>query len=96
MESIINQEQEIQKLKDRLIKKEHKLDEMEISVEKLLLVMHGDKENGVKGMIEKVNEMHQIFTSSNFTVILLIKIFAGIGIIAGAIIGMIQLGKYLK
>ena len=90
------QEQEIQELKERLIKKEKKLDEVEISVEKLLLAMHGDKENGVKGMIEKVNEMHQIFTSSNFTIIVIIKIFAGIGIITGAIIGIIQLTKYLK
>ena len=87
------QEIEIQDLKKRLILKEQKLDEVEISVEKLLLAMHGDKENNTKGMIEKVNEMHQVFTSSNFTIVLIIKIFASIGIITGAIIGIRSLFK---
>ena len=44
---------------------------------------------------KKINEMYQIFTASGWTVRTMIKIFGGIGITTGGIIGIIELTKKL-
>ena len=44
-------------------------------------------------MAKQVDEMYQIFTSSSWMIKLIIKIFAGIGVITGAIIGIVELIK---
>jgi len=50
-----------------------------------------DKVKGLDDLTKKVNEMHTIFTKSNWAIKLVIRIFGGIGIIAGGCIGFREL-----
>ena len=59
--------------------------------EKNDLIIKNQEEQG-----RKLDEMYQVYTASGFTGKIVIKIFATIGIITGAIIGTIELLKRLK
>lgn len=54
----------------------------------------GDENN--LGAIEKINEMHAVFTSTKWTGKILLGFFGGIGVITGAVIGVIELIKRLR
>ena len=62
---------------------------------RLLTAMFGDK-NGNPGIVRQVQEMHKVFTSANWMIKLVLKIFGAIGLITGAVIGLIELIKRLK
>ena len=64
--------------------------------QKINLALFGDKSTDEIGINQMVKEMYVVFTSSGFTGKIIIKVFATIGIITGAIIGMIELVKRLK
>ncbi len=59
------------------------------------IALFGD-ENGGKGLIKKVDEMHEVFTNTKWTTKIVLGIFAGVGIITGGIIGMIELLRRVK
>lgn len=63
--------------------------------EKILIAIFGDDHETV-GMLQKVNEMHKVFVSTNLSTRFIIKIFATIGIVSGAIVGFIELIKRVK
>lgn len=73
--------------------KEH--EEIKNKLNKIELAFFGDG-NGHKGMMNKVDEMHEVFTSSRFTAQFIIKAFATVGIIAGAIVGLFEVIKRFK
>lgn len=50
-----------------------------------------EKVKGLDDLAKKVNEMHTIFTKSNWAIKLVIRIFGAIGIIAGGCIGFREL-----
>lgn len=58
--------------------------------------LFGDERTGEIGMKDMVTEMYTVFTSSGFTGKVIIKVFATIGIVTGAIIGIIELVKRMK
>lgn len=61
-------------------------------LEKMYIALYGDG-NGNKGIREMTFEMHKIFTSSSWMVKFILKVFSGIGLIAGSIIAIWQLLK---
>ena len=63
---------------------------------KINIALFGDKNADEIGINQMVKEMYVVFTSSGFTGKIIIKVFATIGIVTGAIIGTIELVKRLK
>lgn len=47
-------------------------------------------------MAQQVEEMYQMFTSANWMIKFILKLFAAIGMIAGAIIGIYEVYKRFK
>ena len=52
-----------------------------------------DKDIGMKGKIE---EVHMVFTRSNWAVKMVVKVFGGVGVIAGGIMSLIFFFKEFK
>lgn len=64
-------------------------------IEEVKIALFGDG-NGGKGIQAMVKEMHAVFTQANWAVRTVVKIFAGLGIVTGGIIGIIELAKKFK
>lgn len=63
-------------------------------IEEVKIALFGN--DGNKGLIKKVDEMHAIFTNTKWTGKLLFGIIAGIGVITGSVVGVIELIKRIK
>ena len=56
-----------------------------------------ERQNRVdKDQERKIDEMYQVFTASNWTLKMTLRIFGGIGITTGMILGIIELIKKIK
>lgn len=64
-------------------------------IDEVKIALFGDG-NGDKGIILMVREMHAVFTHTNWAVKTILKAFAAIGVITGAVIGLIELFKRIK
>ena len=66
--------------------------ELNESITKIHLALFGDG-NGNKGLVDKVDEMHKVFTSTNWAISFVIKTFGAIGVVAGTILALYTLFK---
>ena len=59
------------------------------------IALFGD-ENGNKGLIKKVDEMHAVFTNTKWTTKIVLGICGGVAIITGSVVGVVELFKRVK
>lgn len=81
-------EERLELLENENMKQQKKID-------RLVSAVFGDG-NGSKGMEAKVDEIHKVFTASSLMRKWTVRFIGFIGILAGAIIGILELIKRLK